>query len=114
MLAKTLTERQQFWLTHIKASEESNGTVADYARSQQLKIRDIYNWRNKLSDLGIWKPREQGDDFVKVNPVKHPSPETNYLTSCTATFADGGKLELQGDLSESVLTLLLDRLAKSS
>ena len=32
----TITERQQYWLDHIRASEAFGGSIADYARSEGL------------------------------------------------------------------------------
>ena len=36
-----ITERQQFWLDHIKAAEAGGGTLVDYAAHHELKVRDL-------------------------------------------------------------------------
>ncbi len=34
-----ITERQQYWPDHIRAAEDFDGSIADYARSEGLKPR---------------------------------------------------------------------------
>jgi len=37
-----ITQRQQYWLDHIRAAEDFEGSIADYARSEGLKPKELY------------------------------------------------------------------------
>ncbi len=111
MLAKTMTDRQRYWLTHINAVEYFDGSIADYARTHQLSIRDVYNWRSKLTKLGIWQPADKAPDFIQVKQTNND--ESSSVSSCTVTFSNGSRLELQGEISESILGIVLNRMESS-
>ena len=48
-----ITERQQYWLDHIRASSAFDGTLAEYARSAGLKSKDLYSWKSILGSRGL-------------------------------------------------------------
>ena len=48
-----ITERQQHWLDHIQAAETFDGSIADYARSEGLKPKELYQWKTLLSKRGL-------------------------------------------------------------
>jgi transposase-like protein len=39
-----LTEKQKFWQQHVLRAQSSNGSLADYARQQQLNAKSLYHW----------------------------------------------------------------------
>lgn len=119
MAAKALTQRQQHWLKHIKASEEFEGSVADYARSQQLSIRDIYNWRNKLAKLGLWQSADQPSNFVAVSPTLSETTRaadpiaTKRQSGCTVTLDNGVRIDFHGELSPGVIRSIMSTVSQS-
>ena len=50
-----LTERQRFWLRHLRACEVSGQTSIDYAKAHGLKVKSLYSARKALA--GAWWPR---------------------------------------------------------
>ena len=38
-----ITDRQQYWLDHIRAADAFDGSIADYARSAGLKPKELYS-----------------------------------------------------------------------
>jgi len=49
-----LTERQQYWLDHIQACEESGDTTKAYAEVHGLSVSMMYSWRKELTMRGVW------------------------------------------------------------
>jgi hypothetical protein len=43
-----ITERQQFWLKHLQAAEEFDGSLDAYARSAGLNPNELYQWKTIL------------------------------------------------------------------
>ena len=41
-----LTSKQQYWTEQLQKADAFNGSVADYAKSQGLKVQDFYRWRH--------------------------------------------------------------------
>jgi hypothetical protein len=61
----TLTEKQQFWLNHVKTAEASGLSFKAYADDAQIDPKSLYNWKAKFiqkSILNASKPKP----FVKV------------------------------------------------
>jgi transposase-like protein len=47
-MRSTLTAKQQFWSSHLKNVEQSNCSIADYARQNNITPQTLYQWRNTL------------------------------------------------------------------
>ena len=41
-----LTAKQQFWSNHLQNAEQSNGSIAEYARQNNIVPQRLYQWRN--------------------------------------------------------------------
>jgi hypothetical protein len=48
-----LTERQRYWLEHIKACEASGQTAAEYAATQGVNARAMYGAKKVLVGKGV-------------------------------------------------------------
>ena len=48
----SLTERQQYWLKHIRACDASGKTTIDYAREHGIKVKSMYSARKALAEKG--------------------------------------------------------------
>ncbi len=53
MIEKAITDRQQYWLDHIKAADRFDGTLVDYVKGEGLKVQDFYQWKPLLARLGV-------------------------------------------------------------
>jgi hypothetical protein len=51
-----LTERQQFWLRHLRACDLSGQTSIDYARAHDIKVKSLYAARKALAEKGALPP----------------------------------------------------------
>ena len=49
----SITERQQQWRDHILAAASFDGTIVDYAKANNLKTKDIYQWKTLLTKRGF-------------------------------------------------------------
>ncbi|MEM7764048.1 MAG: hypothetical protein AAF290_08185 [Pseudomonadota bacterium] len=64
---------QQYWLDHLRAAEASDDSIAGYARSNDLKPKDLYMWkgilarRGFLDDAAAVAPKSE---FIEVVPTK--------------------------------------------
>lgn len=67
-----LTERQRFWLSHLRACEVSGQTSIDYARVHGLKVKSLYGARKALAEKGALPPAPPPvSGFQRVQVVDH-------------------------------------------
>ena len=43
-----LTTKQQYWTEHLTNAERSDGSLANYARQNNITPQTLYRWRNTL------------------------------------------------------------------
>jgi hypothetical protein len=95
MMSKTpITERQQYWLDHIRAADAFDGSIADYARSEGLKPKELYAWKGILARRGLLIAEEAIENkggFVRVIAPSRP-------LGLSLVFKNGVRLEWHGDL----------------
>ena len=60
-----LTERQQYWLNHIRACDAENKTSVQYARAHGINVKSLYSARKALAEKGTL-PRPQPSRFQKA------------------------------------------------
>lgn len=60
-----LTERQQYWLKHIRACDGAGQTSVDYARQHGMNVKSLYSARKALARKGRL-PRPKPPQFQKV------------------------------------------------
>ena len=58
------TEKQQYWLEHIKAAKSSGLSIAQYAKQHDIKAQNLYQWRNKFSNRSSTASSQ--DSFTRV------------------------------------------------
>ena len=61
----TLTERQQYWLNHIRACEASGKSIADYAVEHEISSKTMYAGKKMLVKKGIL-PRIRSSRFQRA------------------------------------------------
>ena len=66
-----LTERQQYWLKHIRACDAAGQTSVDYARAQGINVKSLYSARKALAEKGTM-PRPQISRFQKAQIASGP------------------------------------------
>ena len=66
-----LTERQQFWLRHLRACDLSGQTSIDYARAHDIKVKSLYAARKALAEKGALPPPPPATNgFQRVRVVE--------------------------------------------
>lgn len=55
-----LTERQQYWLEHIRACEAAGQSTLEYARAHGFESRAMYKARQLLVEKGVWSIKKAG------------------------------------------------------
>lgn len=105
----TLTEKQQFWLDHVKMAEASGLSFKAYAEDAQIDLKSLYNWKAKFiqnSILNASKPKH----FVKVTTKPSRDRESQLRSQLGQTvkvqLPNGIQLTLE-TLSQEALCLLL-------
>jgi hypothetical protein len=94
MSASNLTERQQFWLAHIRAC--GRGSLKAYAAAHDLHVSSLYEAKSKLRRLGVLEespPRVTPSRLVRVPPeaVRPSAP-----TMCRIHLRNGTVVEVAG------------------
>lgn len=99
MSQNPISERQQFWLDHIRAAVNGEQTQAEYARSHGLKVKDLYQWKTMLTRRGHTIDEQAPSNFVSVKAT--PSASFNLV------LANGVRVETTGPLDEQQIKALL-------
>lgn len=97
-----ITERQQYWLDHIRAAAAFDGNLAEYARSAGLKPKELYSWKGILGSRGLLDeaatPRASG--FVRVIAPARPS-------GVSLVLPNGVRLDCHGELGPEQLEAMI-------
>lgn len=79
-MAKTdktdLTERQQYWLEHLRACDAAGTTTIEYARNHGLRVKSLYSARKALAEKGTLPP-PQPPRFQKAQITSDSSGTDN-------------------------------------
>lgn len=91
----SLTERQQYWLKHIRACDSAGQTSIDYARAHDINVKSMYSARKALAEKGTL-PRPQASRFQKAEMVSSQcTPDSQWRIQLPngAVVAFGGKVD---------------------
>jgi hypothetical protein len=76
MTVEQLTAREAQALEHLRKAEELDVTIAEYCRSFELDVKDIYSAKQSLTKKGLLPKTADGDDpladFVEVQVAPLP------------------------------------------
>ena len=62
-----VTERQQFWLDHLRARREQGQTLRGYAKAHGLSVSGLYTAHSTLKSRGVLsEPAPSAPTFVPV------------------------------------------------
>ncbi len=88
-----ITERQQHWLDHIQAAEAFDGSIADYARSEGLKPKELYSWKGILARRGLLGDASPDNSTGLVRVIAPARP-----LGMSLVLPNGVRLEWNGEL----------------
>ena len=93
-----ITERQKFWRDHVLAAAAFDGTIVEYAKSNNLKTKDIYQWKTSLARRGLLddgtSEKTMATDFVLVPSGSVKSAKTQESIKLRLTLSCGTQLEV--------------------
>ena len=98
-----ITERQQYWLDHIQAAEAFDCSIADNARAEGLKPKELYSWKGILLRRGLLNvpaADKNSGGFVRIVAPARP-------LGMSAVLRNGVRLEWHGDLGPEQLEALV-------
>ena len=83
MSKAVITERQQYWLDHIRAADAFDGSLVEYAKAEGMKVKDLYQWKTVLIRRGfVAKPIPLAiDNFLVVSKLVTRSKPSVTSTS---------------------------------
>ena len=88
-----ITERQQYWLDHIRAAEAHEESIAAYARAEGLTPKELYQWKTILTRRGLLAGKKVSQDFVQVMGPPRSVPSA----SASLVLPNGVRLEFHGE-----------------
>ena len=94
---KPLTNKQQFWLSHIQAAQTSQMTLTDYAQANGLAVKDLYNARWKLKKSGHLQASVESRSFVRAQqkPIR-----VNRNAHVVIVFDNGIQCQLSAEMGD--------------
>jgi hypothetical protein len=105
MADKSITERQQYWLNHLKAADAADISLVQYAEANELKVKDLYQWKTSLTKRGFWASSASKFIAVKAKPSS---------AVCSMVLPNGIRLEFQGALSPDLIKTMVSSASQLS
>ena len=104
-----LTERQQYWLKHLRACDASGLTSIDYARQHGIKVKLLYSARKALAEQGKRPP--PAPTTVHFQKVRVPAPEHDGHRPWHVQLPNGAAVSFGNPVDAAVLSLVLSTVA---
>ena len=106
----SLTERQQYWLKHIRACDAAGQTSIDYARANGINVKSLYSARKALVEKGTLPPRKA----ISFQKVQMPDDQPRSDNQWRIQMPNGVVVAFGGQLDASTLSLVLSTAASLS
>ena len=106
----SLTERQQYWLKHLRACDAAGTTTIEYARTHSLNVKTLYSARKALAEKGTL-PRTQPTRFQKAQVSSSP---VQGDTQWQIQLPNGVVIAFGGAIDAKSLSLVLSTAANLS
>ena len=94
----SLTERQRFWLMHLRVCEKSGLTMRAYAEQHGLSVSSLYEAKRRLRERCVVETGEsKALTFVRVESARSTPPPAR---PCRVCLPNGVTVELGVDSGE--------------
>lgn len=80
-----INERQQYWREHVLAAAAHDGSIVEYAAANNLKTKDLYQWKTALSKRGIL-PIENNAPVSEFSEIKLPTTSEAMMPGASAVL----------------------------
>jgi hypothetical protein len=105
-----LTERQQYWLEHIRSCDASGLTSIDYARQHGIKVKSLYSARKALAEKGkLPPPAPAAVRFQKVQV--RGGPDRDGHCPWHVRLPNGAAVSFGDPVDAAALSLVLSTVA---
>jgi len=113
---RVMTERQRYWLGHVRAADASKESTVAYAGKQGLKVKDLYQWKTKLIQLKLYRPSgaliQSSFVPVKAKAASKPAMPVSDTPECSASgatlvFPSGVRFEFDESISPEVIRTVI-------
>jgi hypothetical protein len=102
-----LTQRDRFWLGHLKAIEAEGIAAKAYAKRRRLSVQALYQAKKRLVGSGAW-PVKAAPRFT---PVQVAAVSVRAVTGCRLRLPGGAVLEWDTPPEPAVLAAVLERVS---
>jgi hypothetical protein len=87
--SQPLTERQRYWLQHLRACAAEQQSLKAYARQHRLQIQTLYAAKKQLKRQGLLDPSTRAPRFLRLTPA----PAWQAPATCRVLLANGAVVE---------------------
>lgn len=101
-----LTERQRYWLHHVRACEASGMSISEYAADHGIKVHAMYAGKKKLVAKGVL-PRAHPTRFQQVQVVDAVARGSEWRVQ----LPNGTSVAFSGSVDARTLTTVLSAAA---
>ncbi|MEO5366927.1 MAG: hypothetical protein H7831_11365 [Magnetococcus sp. WYHC-3] len=101
-----LSDRQRYWLDHLRCCQSEAGTITGYAGAHGLSLPSLYFWKRKLTAMGLL----EGAGGVRSRFQRLELTTSSPASACRIRFPNGLTVEWSGQGGE-VLTSVLRSVA---
>ena len=107
-----LTERQQYWLEHIRACDTAGRSTHEYAKAHGLESRAMYKARQVLIEKGVWSNDKMARKPSRLQRVQvsKPSPDSQWQIQ----LPNGVAVGFSGNVNAEDLSMVLTTAATLS
>ena len=103
----SLTERQQYWIEHIRACDAAGQTSIDYARVNGINVKSMYSARKALAEKGkLPSPRPSRFQKVQVTSSSGTGDSQWHVQ-----LPNGAAVSFGGGIDAVTLSLVLNTVA---
>jgi len=106
----SLTERQQYWLKHLRACDAAGQTSIKYARANGINVKTLYSARKALAEKGTLPPRKA----ISFQKVQTHTSQSNLDSQWRIQMPNGVVVAFGGEFDARTLSMVLGAAASLS
>lgn len=111
-MEEELTERQAYWLAHVRACDTTGQSTFAYAKAHGLQSRAMYKARQVLIEKGAWSNDKTARKHSRFQRVQ--VPKTAHAGSWQIQLPNGVMVSFSGDVNAKALSTVLKTAAALS
>ena len=105
-----LTEKQSYWLSHLKSAESQQLSLAQYAQEQQINVKLLYQWKWTLNKKGLLGTTTTASK-ISFSRVEVLRAEAAQISIC---LPNGVRIEVNGSTNAEQFQQMISTLSRLS